>query len=144
MFTNIPMLKELYMWYNMTTKNSDIDIKPSILINNVKNILSSEFYLKDTGFRYILISKNKADNYILNDIFQENKEIRKITDWAKNNIIFKLKDINIQSVEVLLKVFEGMLHKTKISNDTKWLIHQTVCYNTYRSHYIILCEDLPF
>lgn len=137
------MYDELLGWYRMTTQSRD-DIKPSVLLKNTKVILSSDKYLKNCGFVYILYGLDKDDNVYLDEIFQENKELRNLTDWVKDNIIFGLSDKDYITIGVLFRIFTGMLNKINIPKQTKLLIHTTVYKNIHYLYYLIQCEDLPF
>lgn len=73
-----------------------------------------------------------------------NTDIIKAVEWANRNIIFNLGLYNYRTIEVMIRIFTGMLYKCNVNKEILIKIHDNFVKNVKEEHYKLINETLPF
>ena len=73
-----------------------------------------------------------------------NTDIIKAVEWANRNIILNLGLHNYRTIEVMTRIFTGMLYKCDVDKEILIKIHDNFVRNVREEHYKLINEDLPF
>ena len=73
-----------------------------------------------------------------------NTDIIKAVEWANRNIIFNLGLYNYHTIEVMIRIFTGMLYKCNVNKEILIKIHDNFVKNVKEEHYKLINETLPF
>lgn len=88
---------------------------------------------------------NRDSNYktkLLSICWQQ--DIHKAIVWANRNIIIKLGVIEYRELDVLIRIFTGMLNKCKMDEGLLIILHDNFIKNIKEERKIIVFEGLPF
>ena len=72
------------------------------------------------------------------------QDIHKAIMWANKNIVIKLGVIEYRELDVLIRIFTGMLNKCKTNKEFLISIHDNFIKNIEEERKMIIFEKLPF
>ena len=72
------------------------------------------------------------------------QDVHRVITWANKNIIIKIGSISYREIEVLIRIFTGMLNKCKGDKEILLELHSNFVKNVEREQKLIVFEDLPF